>query len=404
MDRRDFIKTLGLTALGGLGVPLSAETMRGVTLREVDPILLRGTRGCSLWNLVRLRTNVGLEGVGEGFSWCGRARARRIHGLIRRFGEKLVGKPPPAIIEFLEHARSEEKSLDQEWNAAVSAIEIALWDLLGKVVKLPVYTLLGGPLRTRIPLYADHAAFYDGGAGEDTASRIRRILELKDAGFTMFKWNPMNPPGGARELTEQQTTERLAILRDVREAVGPDFRLAIDAGGTFTLEGAKKAAAAMAPFDIFWFEEPLHFSRPEGFRALAQETQIPLGTGEHFTNRYQVQTYLDTGAIRYFQTEVGTNGGILETIKVAAMAETHGVQIATHDWVGPVLRMAGSHVCAVIPNLIYQEYAALAPTDAAALELLDPPTRVEKGHIVLSDAPGLGFELNEKLVAARRVD
>ena len=178
---------------------------------------------------------------------------------------------------------------------------------------------------------------------------------------------------------------------------------ASNAGGTFNLEGAKKAAAAMAPFDNFWFEEPLPFSQPEGFRALAQETQIPLGTGEHFTNRDQVQTYLDTGAIHYFQTEVGTNGGILETIKVAAMAETHGVQISTHDWGGPVLRMAGSHVCAVIPNLIYQEYAALAPTDVAALELLDPPTRVEKGHIVLSDAPGLGFELNENLVAARRV-
>lgn len=100
--------------------------MRGVRIREVDPILLRGTRGCSLWNLVRLPTNVGLEGVGEGFSWCGRDRGRRIHGLIRRFGEKLVGKPPPAIIEFLERARSDGKSLDQEWNAAVSAIEIAL--------------------------------------------------------------------------------------------------------------------------------------------------------------------------------------------------------------------------------------------------------------------------------------
>ena len=118
----------------------------------------------------------------------------------------------------------------------------------------------------------------------------------------------------------------------------------------------------------------------------------------------EAKALLDSRVLKIFQPEVGNNGGILESCKTAALAELYDVEIATHNWCGPILTRAASHVCARTPNLLYQEYAGGAPQNEWENELLDPPTQIEKGRIILSDGPGLGSVLNEDLLASRRID
>ena len=135
---------------------------------------------------------------------------------------------------------------------------------------------------------------------------------------------------------------------------------------------------------------------------MADSTPIPIATGELLSERRSAEQVLAHSGIQFLQSEVGNNGGILETFKVAAMAEAHNVKMAPHNWCGPVLARATAHVCTTIPNLAYMEYAGTAPEAAWESDLIDPPLQIENGELIPSDLPGLGSKLNEDVVASRR--
>lgn len=367
--------------------------MSQIRIRNVIPLSIRGTRGYAEWVMVRVQTDQGIEGVGEGFTWRGDANVVRSH--IVAMGEELIGSDPLAIEPFV--GRFLPLADGRAECAAVSALEIALWDILGQVAELPVHALLGGQHRQAIPLYADHGLF---GGATDWEEKLERIVAAKEAGFEMFKWDPFEGSG----TPEPHELERqIACVEQVRNAVGDGYRLAIDAHNRFSLEGALMAAKALEPLGILFFEAPTA-DDPDALRRIADATSIPLATGELTCSRPEAKALLDSGALTYFQPEVGTNGGILESCKTASLAQVYGADIATHNWCGPVVTRAASHVCATVPNLLYQEYAGGAPENEWENDLLDPPSRIENGHLILPDGPGLGFRLNEDLVAARAVD
>ncbi len=350
-----------------------------VRIRQVIPIVMRGTRGYDEWVIVRVVTDQGIEGVGEGFTWAGKAAP--IRSWIESIGEDIVGRPleiEAFLARFLPHAS------DRSWYAAISAIEIALWDVLGKIAGRPVYCLLGGPVRKQIPLYADHGIFDGTKSWEE---QIERILAAKEAGFRMFKWDPFVDMD-ARDAKE--LGKRVDRVRQVREAVGEGYELAIDAHNRFDAAGAIAAAKMLEPLDILFFEAPTK-DDPELLKKVAGGTSIPLATGELATNRREAKELLDSGALSVFQPEVGINGGVLESCKTAALAERYGVRIATHNWCGPIVTRAATHVCAATPNLLYQEYAGGAPRNDWEYDLLEPPTRIENGRQLLPEGPGLGF-------------
>lgn len=367
-----------------------------VKITAVEPLTITGTRSYVMWTLVRVRTDQGLEGIGEGFSFGngGSGPPLAIQAHIQRLGEQLLGRDPSQIQLFVQDAFANAPRDAQHWSSAVSAIEIALWDIAGKAAGLPVHALLGGAVRDRIPLYADHGVFKDDFS-------IDRVLAMKDAGFEMFKWDPFREGGNPGAEAIARCVEDVAA---VRKAVGPDYKLAIDAHGRFNLDGAKLAAEALEPMHPIFFEDPLPLNDPAGFRELSRHTPLPLATGELAESRDVLRGFLTAGGLSVWQPEVGNNGGIIETMKVAAMCETFGLKIATHNWCGPVVTRAATHACAVIPNLLYQEWASLAPEDAWERDLIEPPPRIEKGRLVLPGGPGLGFELNEKLVMQRRIN
>ena len=362
-------------------------------IESVAPITLRGTRGYKEWVIVRIITDQGVEGIGEGFTWSGGSAA--IRSRIDSIGRQIAGGISLEIESFL--TRFLPLASDRNSYAAISAIEIALWDILGKMARLPVYSLLGGPVRNEIPLYADHGIFDGAKSWEE---QVERVIAAKEAGFQMFKWDPFvgMDPHDSNELGN-----RIDKVMQVREAVGDGFHLAIDAHNRFDEAGAIAAAKSLEPLGILFFEAPTE-DDPEKLKRVAGATSIPLATGELTTNRREARELLESGALAVFQPEVGANGGILESFKTAVIAELYDIQIATHNWCGPIVTRAASHVCARIPNLLYQEYAGGAPRNEWENELLDPPTRIENGSIVLPEGPGLGFELNEDLLASRRID
>ena len=364
-----------------------------IKIERVTPMTLRGTRGYKEWVMVRILTDQGIEGIGEGFAWAGRSAA--IRSRIESIGQQIAGKSPVEIEAFL--GRFSPKATDRNWHAAISAIEIALWDILGKMADLPIFYLLGGPVRKEIPLYADHGLFDGAKSWEE---QVDRVLAAKEAGFRMFKWDPFV---GMDSHDVKELGKRVDQVSQVRKAVGEGYQLAIDAHNRFDEAGAIMAARILEPLDILFFEAPTE-DDPGTLKNVAGATDIPLATGELTTTRREAKALLDSEALKVFQPEVGTNGGILESCKTAALAELYDVKIATHNWCGPILTRAASQVCARTPNLLYQEYAGGAPRNEWENDLLDPPTQIKDGHIVLPDGPGLGFELNEKLLASRRID
>ena len=263
--------------------------------------------------------------------------------------------------------------------------------------------MLGGPLHNELPLYANHGLFV---GAENWEEQVERILAAKEAGFAMFKWDPFHRYFrivGTGTPDPKELSKAIDLVSQVRDAVGKDYPLAIDAHNRFSVEGAIMAAKALEPLNIMFFEAPTK-DDPEMLKQVSQATSVPLATGELTCTRWEAKELLDSRALKIFQPEVGTNGGILESCKTAALAELYDVKIATHNWCGPIVTRAASHVWARTPNLLYQEYAGGAPRNEWENELLDPPTQIENGHIILPDGPGLGSRLNEKLLASRRID
>ena len=367
---------------------------RPIKINKVSPITLKATRWYKEWVIVRILTDQGIEGVGEGFTWSGQASTIRTH--IETIGQQIVGNSPIEIETFLNRFYF-SKSTDRNWCAAISAIEIALWDIVGKLAGLPVFALLGGPFRKEIPLYADHGVF-DG--TENWEDQLERILQAKEAGFKMFKWDPF---AGKGELNAKELRIQIDKVEEVREAVGSDYPLAIDAHNRFNVNGAIMAAKELESLNILFFEAPTK-DDPEMLKKVADATSIPLATGELTSSRQDTKILLDSGAIKVFQPEVGTNGGILESCKTGDLAELYNVKIATHNWCGPIVTRAAAHVCARTKNLFYQEYAGGAPNNDWENELLEPSMQIENGHLVLHQGPGLGFKLNEKLLASRQIN
>ena len=421
MRRRTFLETLvtGTAAAGSATLfprSIAAAEHRvqtsapiGMKITAVEPIMIQGARGYHAWNLVKVKSDQGIEGIGEGFAFAyGKLdNAKIIHGHIRLLGESIVGTNPVAIQSFLTAAWSmaPEREDAKYWAAAIAAIETALWDIFGKSVNLPVHALLGGKVRQRIPLYANHGVFFDDERShleylEDFGGLVQRVLSLKEAGYKMFKWDPFSEGGnpGAKLISE-----RVAAVAKVREAVGPDYEIGIDAHGRFDIEGAILAAKAMEPLKIGFFEEPVDFKYPSWFPRIADSTSIPLATGEHLARRAQAAEILKTGAIRFIQPELGNFGGILETMRAASMSESFNVRFLPHNYCGPIVTRALMQVSCVLTNLHYMEYAACGKSPPWERELIDPPNQVVNGQMKVPDGPGLGFRLNEDLVMKRRI-
>jgi galactonate dehydratase len=276
--------------------------------------------------------------------------------------------------------------------AALSGIEIALWDLKGRALGRPVYELIGGRCRDRVRVYRG----IGGATPESLAADARRAI---DEGFTAVKMLPQPQesdkiPWG---LVLRGTARRMEA---VRKAVGDAVDVALDPHARiFEPYKARELAETVRPYRPMFVEEPL---RPENIVALAalrREAGVPIATGELLFTKYAFRDILAAGAADILQPDLLSCGGLLEAKKIAAMAEAHYVNIAPHSPLGPVSTAVAVHFAASTPNFLILEYQP--DQSGPSRELVRKPLELREGHIRIPDQPGLGIELNEAAFAGK---
>lgn len=342
--------------------------------------------GAGNWVFVKVHTDQdGLTGLGEGTVT---SKAQTIVAAIEEHARFLVGRDPLQI-EWLWQAmyRYPRWRGGPAFNSAISAIEMALWDIKGKALGAPVWQLLGGAARERIRLYSHASPHSDAG--------LRRVEELVAQGYTAIKVGPF----AVRDDVVQpgrDVRDGAAAIRRMRELVGDDVDILIDAHGLLTPTMAVDFARQVAAARPLWLEEA---TQPEDLATLAwvaERSPVPLATGERLFTKWGFNDVIQQRAVAYLQPDVSHAGGILETKKIAAMAEAKFIEIALHGASSEVLTAANFHVDACTPNCTIQEHPLGCPW---RYEVVRTTAKVERGYAHLPQAPGLGVELDEAAAA-----
>jgi galactonate dehydratase len=357
-------------------------------IKDVQSFLVHPTSQRSHWImqkhfiLVKVETDQGIVGWGEAFTLKDRERSITQHiADLRRY---LIGKDPFRIKRFTqmvyEHFAEGRGAVDLY--CAMSGIEQALWDIVGKHLNTPVYNLLGGPCRDKVRVYANG---WSRGA-ESPADMAQRAAEVVYMGFGAIKVYPF--------LNNEDAKGGVENVRAVREAVGPDVDILIDVWRPSDPLKAIKVADMIAELDIFWYEEPVPSDNLDILAEVRRAIGIPVVTGECLYTKSDFRPVLEKQAADILNPDVGNCGGILALKEIAAMAEPYYVWISPHNFNSTTLALAASlQVAAVIPNFLILEYFVNFSETGDAI--CANPLKITDGHIALPSRPGLGLEINE---------
>ncbi|MYD44019.1 MAG: galactonate dehydratase [Gammaproteobacteria bacterium] len=355
------------------GIPASAQ-MSAVAVRN--------------FIYVKIETDEGIVGWGEATSG-----PLAVATMVDEFGELLVGEDPMAIEKHWQtlyhhfHVRGGVVQM-----SAISGIEIALWDIKGQALNAPVYELLGGIVRDRIWTYGR----WDGPTPD---AAVQNAMNHIERGLTALKADPFEHRG----IFIDRRSEDLAVekLKAVREAVGDHIELFVEVHGRLAPSDAIRVGNRMEPYRPFFFEEPVPPQNLEALKKVADHVNIPLSTGERLLTKYDFAELLPLHAVALIQPDVMYAGGILETKKIAAMAEAYYVGIQPHNCYGPFATLASLHLDVCTPNFLIQE-GGLHPWFQEAT-IGDFPVQKD-GYFGLPPGPGLGVAMNEKWLAANPWD
>ncbi len=333
-------------------------------------------------NVVKVETDEGVTGIGlaggvQGAEEIGEA-------ILDHFAQVVVGQDP----------FDTERIWDDLWQPklvgrrgittrVISGIDIALWDLKGKVTGLPVYKLLGG-YTDKVPVYIAGGYYEEGKGLGELAEEMVVSVEMGARAVKM-------KIGGA------PINEDVERVRVVREAVGPDVRLMVDANCAYRHYEAQEIARKMEPYDVFWFEEPVNPDDYEGHRLVTNSTIIPVATGENEYTRYGFRELIEGRCCDILQPDGLIMGGVTEFMKVAALAQAHDLQIAPHG-----NQDVHVHLVSAIPNGLTVEYYR-GSTDPMWGRMFNETLEVEDGHVSPPDRPGFGINLNEEALAPYRL-
>lgn len=356
------------------------------------------------WTLVKVETDAGIHGWGEATNWPG---SPLIEGACQHVGQFLIGHDARRIDFLWTKLYRDMHWLGQAGPllSAISAIDIALWDIKGKALGAPVYELLGGAYRQRIQLYANYW-FIDG--GHVAADYARQAREVVAAGFTALKFDPFahvhywygEDLSDNNGLTEPQKQLAVDLVAGVAEAVGPDVAIAIETHAFLNGPTAVEMAHRLARlnFNCMWYEEPALPEYPDAIADIRRQITLPVCVGERLHSRYMAQNILQRQAADILMPDITRCGGISEMRKIAHLAEVYNVPVAPHNPNGPISTIASAHVMATVPNFFRQEFMF---KDVSWRDgCLSYPLPIENGFFVLPDRPGLGFDIDEAVLEA----
>ena len=341
------------------------------------------------WVFVKVETDEGISGVGEATL---EYKEKALWGAVEHIKEYLVGKSPFTIEDHWHHIYR-----DAYWRggavlmSALSAVEMALWDILGKSLGVPVYQLLGGKVNDRVRIYVN--GWFAGAKTPEQFAEKAKIAVQR--GITAMKWDPFGK--SYLEISNKDLDNAIRCVAMVREAVGKEVDLLIEGHGRFNIPTAVKIARELEPFSPMLFEEPVPPDNLDALKAVKDKSPVAISAGERLYTRWDYRNMFDKMAADYIQPDISHAGGISELKKIAAEAECRYMAFAPHNPSGPVANAATLQLAACCPNfsileIMYSDVAYRADVTNEALDYAD-------GYIRIPDKPGLGIELNEDACA-----
>lgn len=355
--------------------------------------------GGSVWTFVRIYTDEGIVGTGEcnsgGPGYSGFATKEAILAMK----DRIIGQDPFNVNLIYESLRRKGRyggSSEAPLIFALTGIDNALYDIMGKALGVPVYKLLGGKFRDKIRLYAD-CHFGDDDSPESFGEKAMGAVE---DGFGAVKFDvdhmgvgeldPYNWTVGAKEMTHV-----VSVIEGVRDAIGWDIDLAIDCHGQFDLPSAITLAKAVEPLRLMWLEEPVPAENMDAMAQVRASTSTIICTGENQYTRFEFIELFEKKACDVIMPDLAKAGGIAEAKRIADLADAHYIPIAPHNVSSPLGMMAACHVMASVPNFLFLEFHARFISWWSDLCEGDKPF-IEDGSMTVSEKPGIGVELNDE--------
>lgn len=403
MDRRAFFR--GLAAYTTMLVDARAQGTSRVPklkIREIRAARMSGINS----RFVRVYTDQGLTGTGETLDTIG------AEDIINKFfSPGLAGRDPldiEAIYFDMYSWRSVPGGIPAvfmrgsgggPYIAALSGIEMALWDLAGKAFGLPVYRLMGGRLRDKVAVY------FHSGDPKEASDLVRRsgVRGIKTAIDNITQkdndasgWDPGKVWNWT--LTNKQIDDIVHHVAAMREALGPDVGLMLECHTRYDTESAIQIAKAVEPYRPMWMEEPVPSDNVDAMATVRSHTRVPIACGENVYSRFGFRPFLEKQAVSVIQPDMAKCGGLWEGRKIAAMSEVYHIPIAPHGVATTLGKVAYAHVCSTVPNFMILEWAHYGQKN---YEELTTAADYGAGFVRIPDTPGIGIEVRDEIVNER---
>jgi len=366
-------------------------TVKQEEYMKITDVRVLRVRGNFEWNIIRMDTSDGLVGFGEAY-W-GPGVANMVIELKNLFIGQDPTNPEPIYTKAYRSAIP-FGGTGGTVTTALSGLEIALWDIYGKAVDLPIYKLLGGKFRDGVLVYADcHAG--EGGSIEPS-DYAEKAIKVKKLGFQALKfdfdftcYDPFS-----RKLRPEWFRHAVKVVEAVKNAVGDNVELAFDCHWAFSVADAVKLAKLMEPYGLMWLEDLIPPENVNALEKISKKTSTPLCSGENQYTRFGIMPLIEKQAVDVIAPDIPKVGGLIEGKKIADLADMHYILFAPHNVASPLGTVAAVHLCAATPNFLTLEFHSL---DVPIWKkMLREGYIIDNGYIKVPERPGLGVELDMK--------
>ena len=348
-------------------------------IEKIEPILW------DRWLLIKIYCEDGTIGIGEGgvHGW-----QRPTKTMIEVMSEYLLGKNPHLIEHHYQWLYRSSHFMGSIVQGALSAIDIALWDIKGKRLSVPIYELMGGKTRDKVRCY-----MHVGGSTKDEL--VESAVQASKDGFTAVRFTPYNPATfHLHKSYSEWADDAVQRVGAVREALGNEVDICVEIHRQMNPAESISLGKRLEQFNPFFYEDPMLPDSPAIMGDIAKQCNIPIATGERFTTIFEYQQLLEAKAAAYIRPDLCLCGGLSGSKKVSAMAEAYHVKVIPHNPLSPVSTATCIQLDASIPNFGLQEYTG--ESEPPKSELLKSPLELKNGYLTVPDGVGLGIEINEK--------
>ncbi len=336
--------------------------------------------------VIRIHTDTGLSGIGQTACW---GYPEAVDKIVNTFEKYLIGQNPLRIEHHWQYLYRMGPFKGTALSGAISAVDIALWDIKGKHLGVPIWELLGGNCRDKIRLH-----LLGGGSTPETMFDAAKAAVAE--GFTALKFDPL--VGNFQDMAVDRLVKTARdLVAAAREGGGPDLDLIVEVHRKLTPMNSIVLESALAPFNLYFIEDPIQIDTITTQAELAKRMTTPLAIGERNVSIWEFREILEVGGPQYVRPDVGLAGGLTHCKKIAAIAEAYHSAVVTHNFLGPLITAASLHLDASIPNFVTQEYTKGDESDTYAVYKV--AYQREGGYIPIPEVPGLGVELDDSLIS-----